>query len=284
MERELEVAKNIAREAGVFEKRGGGGAGGVGRAGAPRDRCPTGASRASRGRIMNRALRRTALVTGGNRGIGLATCRRLAQAGLRVGLAARDPAAGAAAAGQLRGEQLDVEATPLDVAAPGAARDCFERLAARGVTIDVLVNNAAVYPEGTLFGASDLEFRETFETNFFGALWTCRAFVPAMLASGYGRVVNVSSDYGQFADGLQGPAAYSLSKAALNALTLKLASEARGDVLVNAVHPGWVRTAMGGATAHRSPEEGADTVAWLAMLPADGPIGRLFFDRKPIPW
>jgi NAD(P)-dependent dehydrogenase (short-subunit alcohol dehydrogenase family) len=97
-------------------------------------------------------------------------------------------------------------------------------------------------------------------------------------------VVNVSSGSGSLAEGLEGPAAYSLSKAALNALTLKLASELRGDVKVNAVCPGWVRTKMGGPRAGRSVEEGADTVVWLATLPASGPSGGFFRDRKRIPW
>jgi NAD(P)-dependent dehydrogenase (short-subunit alcohol dehydrogenase family) len=97
-------------------------------------------------------------------------------------------------------------------------------------------------------------------------------------------VVNVSSGDGSFREGLEGPAAYSVSKAALNALTVKLATEVRGDVKVNAVCPGWVRTRMGGAGARRSVEKGAETVVWLATLPAHGPNGGFFRDRKRIPW
>jgi NAD(P)-dependent dehydrogenase (short-subunit alcohol dehydrogenase family) len=96
--------------------------------------------------------------------------------------------------------------------------------------------------------------------------------------------VNVSSGSGSFAEGLEGPAVYAVSKAALNALTVRLASEARGDVKVNAVCPGWVRTRMGGSAAPRSVEEGADTIAWLATLPADGPTGGFFRDRQRIRW
>jgi NAD(P)-dependent dehydrogenase (short-subunit alcohol dehydrogenase family) len=105
-----------------------------------------------------------------------------------------------------------------------------------------------------------------------------------MIARGYGRIVNLSSGYGSFAEGLEGPAAYSLSKAALNALTVRLAREARGDVKVNAACPGWVRTRMGGDTAPRAVEEGANTIVWLATLPADGPSGGFFRDRRAISW
>ena len=105
-----------------------------------------------------------------------------------------------------------------------------------------------------------------------------------MLERGYGRVVNVSSGYGAFAEGLEGPAPYALSKAALNALTLRLAGEVKGDVKVNAACPGWVRTRMGGGGAPRSVEEGADTIVWLATLDRDGPSGGLFRSRTRIAW
>jgi NAD(P)-dependent dehydrogenase (short-subunit alcohol dehydrogenase family) len=108
--------------------------------------------------------------------------------------------------------------------------------------------------------------------------------MPATLEAGYGRVVNVSSGYGSFGEGLEGRAAYSLSKAALDALTLKLAAEVRGDVKVNAACPGWVRTRMGGSGTRRSVEKGAETIVWLATLPAGGRNGGFFRDRRRIPW
>jgi NAD(P)-dependent dehydrogenase (short-subunit alcohol dehydrogenase family) len=233
---------------------------------------------------MEDAMAHAALVTGGNRGIGLEVCRRLAVGGLPVVLTARDPGAGRAAAGELAGQGLPVRFEPLDVGHPGEAAALAARLAAAGARVDVLVNNAAVYPPGGVLGSSDADFREAVEVNFLGALWACRAFVPAMLAAGHGRVVNVSSGAGALSDGLPGPAAYAVTKAALNALTLKLAAEVKGDVKVNAVCPGWVRTRMGGSGAPRSVEEGADTVVWLATLPSDGPNGGFFRDREAIPW
>ena len=152
--------------------------------------------------------------------------------------------------------------------------------------VDVLVNNAAVLLDEWT-PVLDLPIdtaRETFETNVFGALAMCQAFVPGMMRRRFGRVVNVSSGAGLLSH-MEGYApSYSMSKTALNALTRQMAHAARGrNVLVNAVDPGWVRTDMGGSGAPRSVEQGADTVVWLATLPDGGPTGGFFYDRRQIP-
>jgi NAD(P)-dependent dehydrogenase (short-subunit alcohol dehydrogenase family) len=230
-------------------------------------------------------MARTALVTGGNRGIGFEVCRQLAAAGLAVVLGSRDRARGDDAAERLRAEGLDVRVEGLDAGKARSVADCADRLAAAGVAVDVLVNNAAVYPTRGVLDLDDATLEETLAVNLLGPWRTCRAFVPAMVARGYGRVVNVSSGDGSVADGVPGPGAYAISKAALNALTRKVAAAAaREDVKVNAVCPGWVRTDMGGPAASRSLAEGADTIVWLATLPANGPTGGFFRDRAPIPW
>jgi NAD(P)-dependent dehydrogenase (short-subunit alcohol dehydrogenase family) len=234
--------------------------------------------------VREAAVRRTALVTGASRGIGFEVCRQLGRRGLRVVVTGRDGTAVAEAVAGLRVEGLEVVDELLDVRREGAADSLAARLRGAGVQVDVLVNNAGIFPTGTLLETPAETFHEVMETNFMGVVWTCRAFMPAMLEAGYGRVVNVSSGYGSFGEGLHGPAAYSLSKAALNALTVKLASEARGDVKVNAVCPGWVRTRMGGSGARRSAEKGAETIVWLATLSVRGPNGGLFRDRRRIPW
>lgn len=227
-------------------------------------------------------MERTALVTGGNRGIGREVCRELGAAGLKIILTARDP--GENAAQELRAGGADVRFEEMDVASDSSVADCAGRLALATIAVDVLVNNAAIYPSDRLLDPAGDILKTVMEINFFGASRTCRAFVPAMLSRGYGRIVNVSSGSGSFAEGLPGPHAYSISKAALNAYTVKLAAELSGDVKVNSVCPGWVRTRMGGRNASRSVIEGADTIVWLATLPARGPSGGFYRDRKRIDW
>jgi NAD(P)-dependent dehydrogenase (short-subunit alcohol dehydrogenase family) len=226
---------------------------------------------------------RTALVSGGNRGIGLEVCRQLARQGHRVLLGARDPAKGEAAASALRGEGLDATAVALDAADPASV----ERLARDHPAVDILVNNAGIYLDD---GARPLDLdeavlRATLDTNLLGPFRLAKAFVPGMAARGWGRLANVSSGMGQLADMGGGSLAYRVSKTALNALTRVLAREVDGRrVKVNAACPGWVRTDMGGAGATRTVEQGAETIVWLATLPDDGPTGGLFRDRRPIPW
>jgi NAD(P)-dependent dehydrogenase (short-subunit alcohol dehydrogenase family) len=106
-----------------------------------------------------------------------------------------------------------------------------------------------------------------------------------MVRRKHGRVVNVSSTAGQLSSMGQYAPAYSISKAALNGFTRQLANATReAGVLVNAACPGWVRTDMGGPNAPRTAAQGADTIVWLATLPADGPTGGFFRDRRQIDW
>lgn len=228
---------------------------------------------------------RTALVTGGNRGIGLEICRGLARAGCRVFLGARDPDSGLRAAAELSGEGGQVSFLQLNVADAPSIDDCCAQLGRGGRGVDILVNNAGVYGGERLLGATEAEIAEGLETNVIGPLRLCRHLIPPMQAKGYGRVVNVSSGLGQLSGGLSGGAGvYNLSKAILNALTIRLALEAGPSVKVNAMCPGWVRTRMGGESAPRTPQQGADTAIWLARLPPEGPTGGFFRDRQPIPW
>jgi len=228
---------------------------------------------------------RTALVTGANRGIGRAAALALGRAGLRVvATSRRDPEA---LGDELHAEGIDARGKELDVADADSVERCARALADDGVAVDVLVCNAGVLLDrGGVFDVDDDVLRATLEVNLLGPLRCARAFLPAMLERGYGRVVMVSSGAGQVTETSAYAPAYSVSKAALNLLTRKLAIEARGhgDVKVNAMCPGWVATDMGGAGAPRTPEEAADTIVWLATLPSDGPSDGFFRDRAPIPW
>jgi NAD(P)-dependent dehydrogenase (short-subunit alcohol dehydrogenase family) len=235
------------------------------------------------------AAGKVAVVTGGNRGLGLEACRQLARAGAKVILASRDPEKGEAAASTLRGEGLDVTAYPLnvtDAASIGRLAAFIEQKLGR---LDILVNNAGVFmdssdaDEASVLRSDPAIVRRTFETNTLGPMMVAQALIPLM--HGNGRVVNVSSGMGQLDEMEGGFPGYRLSKAALNALTRILADELKDTgVKVNSVCPGWVRTDIGGPNAPRTPEQGVETIVWLARLPDSGPTGGFFRDKQPIPW
>jgi NAD(P)-dependent dehydrogenase (short-subunit alcohol dehydrogenase family) len=232
---------------------------------------------------------RVAIVTGGNRGIGLAVCGGLASAGLSVAMGSRDPDAGEAGRSELTPSQRSrVVAVPLDVTRGDSVQRAVERVQSLWGRIDVLVNNAGVYDDESQPGLSvSIDVVEhTLATNCVGALRLCQAVAPGMRQRRYGRIVNVSSGYGATESmDSGGVLAYKLSKLALNGMTRILAAELKGTgVLVNAMDPGWVRTRMGGRSARRTPERAAETAVYLATLPENGPTGGFFHDRRQIPW
>jgi NAD(P)-dependent dehydrogenase (short-subunit alcohol dehydrogenase family) len=205
--------------------------------------------------------------------------------GYRVIVGSRNHEAGEQAAAELRKLGIDAMTVTIDVANPDSIAAAAATLQEQAIPVDVLVNNAGIYPSGDLKDMDMAAIRECMEVAFFGPLQLCRALLPGMQQRGYGRIVNVSSGSGQLSEGLDGgPGAYAVSKTAMNALTNRLATEVSGDIKVNSVCPGWVRTRMGGPGAQRSVEEGAAGVVWAATLPADGPTGGFFRDGRPIPW
>jgi NAD(P)-dependent dehydrogenase (short-subunit alcohol dehydrogenase family) len=132
-------------------------------------------------------------------------------------------------------------------------------------------------------GAKIETLRRTMEVNIYGALRATQALLP-LLPPGGARIINVSSGLGQLTDMTGGWLAYRISKTSLNALTRILADELKvTGVRVNSVCPGWVKTDMGGPNAERTPQQGAETIVWLATEPSV-PTGGFFRDRKPIPW
>jgi len=227
---------------------------------------------------------RVALVSGGNRGIGLEVCRQLSEQGVTVVIGSRDEDRGRVAAEGLEGNVVPHQ---LDVTDAGSVDRVTAFLGDRFGRLDVLVNNAAISNDDGQRGVdADLDrVKEALEANLFGAWRLCEVAIPLMQRNGYGRIVNVSTGLAALEDMGGGSPGYRVSKTALNVLTRILASELRGSgILVNAVNPGWVQTEMGGSGATRPVEEGAEALVWAATLPNSGPTGGFFRDRSPVAW
>lgn len=239
-------------------------------------------------------MRPVALVTGANRGIGLEVARQLARRGMTVVMGAREAAKGEAAVEELTSEGLEARAVILDVADGASVGRLAAEIESGFGRLDVLVNNAAAFADWseTASGADLENARAVFDINLFGAWRVTQALLPLLGRSGRARIVNVSSGAGSHGEpnfGLaSGPSAasYAVSKAALTALTSKLAVELEGSgILVNAVDPGLTATAPGMEEMGARPiPEGASSVVWAATLPEDGPTGGFFRDGEPLPW
>lgn len=225
---------------------------------------------------------RTILVTGGNRGIGLAIVKELAKnEDDRILMGCREMEVGKEIIKKLSGEIYPVE---VNLSHKKTLKEDIKKIQKLYGDVSVLINNAGILTEGRFLEISDKDLEESMQVNVFGALELIKTFAPSMIKNKYGRIVNISSGWGSFSDGLTGPFSYSLSKATLNALTLTISNDLPKSVKINSMCPGWVKTRMGGEGATRSPQKGAETAVWLANLPEDGPSGQFFRDMKPISW
>jgi NAD(P)-dependent dehydrogenase (short-subunit alcohol dehydrogenase family) len=227
-----------------------------------------------------------ALVTGANRGLGKENVRQLAEKGFKVILTSRSEN-GREVAEAFREQGLDVVFHQLDVAAGQSIAELADHLSENYDHLDVLINNAGIHYD-TFQNTLNADFaivEEALRVNAIGPWRVSKALMPMLKKSKGGRIVNVSSSSGSFADSWPGTPAYSMSKTALNMLTLKMSSDLEGtNVKVNSVCPGWVRTAMGGPEAPRDVSEGASSILWAALLPEDGPSGGFFRDGTAISW
>lgn len=232
----------------------------------------------------------TILVTGANKGIGYEICRQLARRGARVFLGARDAVRGQDAVKRLKAENpsADLELLLLDVSSTESIDGTVAALGAKTSSLDVLINNAGILDDrdGSILETDLGLLRRTVETNAFGPLYLTQKLVPMLAAAANGgRIINVSSGLGQLHEMTDEYPAYSISKTALNAITLHLADALKSrNIAVNTISPGWVRTEMGGAGANLSVEEGADTPVWLATEAPASLTGQFLRAREPIPW
>lgn len=237
-------------------------------------------------------MTKLALVTGATRGIGAEVARQLAEAGYSVIVSGRDADATAAQASTMAAQGFDATSFPLDIADQAGVDRLAELLDGR--SLDVLVNNAAAFADwGETASTANLAVaRAVVDTNLFGAWRVTQAALPALRRARSARIVNVGSGAGSHGDlqfglgGCPAAASYAISKAALHALTIKLAVELQPEgILVNAVDPGLTATAPGmEAMGARPIPEGARSVIWAALLPDDGPTGTFTRDGEPMPW
>lgn len=229
---------------------------------------------------------KTVLITGANRGIGFETARQLAGRGFHAVIGVRSEQNGQKALRELE-PYGKISLLALDVSDSKSIAGAAAKFASMADQLDVLINNAGVYPdEGiSILTISREQITSTFQTNTFGPLAVTQAFLPYLKKSKAGRVINFSSGYGQL-DGLSANVpSYCLSKLTLNGVTIMLSEALKSEgIAVNSMCPGWVRTDMGGASAPRSVEEGADTAVWLATEAVQKLTGKFFRDRKEISW
>src|ERR1700731_139357 len=242
------------------------------------------------------STKKIALITGANKGIGLENARPHAKKGIPVLAGARDEAKANAAAAEVRKEGLGVHGVVIDVNNEGSIQKVFSRIERDYGRLDILVNNAGVMLDDQKKKPSEqsLEvWRKTFETNLFGLVATTQALLPLLRKSAAGRIVNLSSILGSntlhatpgspiYESKLP---AYDVSKSAVNAYTVHLAWELKDTpIKVNAAHPGWVKTEMGGDGATMEIQDGAKASVALATLGPDGPNGAYLHMGETLPW
>lgn len=240
-------------------------------------------------------IKKNALVTGGNKGIGFAIVRGLAQKGMSVWMGARDRRRGEQAVALLRQEGLDVRLLEMDVANQISVQDAVAKLSENIDSLDVLVNNAGIIKDidkpPSQVNIEDM--KAVYEVNLFGPVRVTQAFLPLLKASTGSRIVMMSSGVGSLTL-ITDPTSlyssvnlleYTSSKVALNAITVSFAKELESDgIKVNAVEPGHVRTDLNGNTGFLTPEEGAETAIKMALLGPEGPTGGFFGSHGRQPW
>ena len=240
---------------------------------------------------------KVAFISGGNRGIGLETARELGARGYQIVIGARDPGAAETAVQTLRAAGVGAEAVPYDAEKPATDQGVFDHLSRRYGKLDVLVNNAAIAKEEvvsrSVLTVDDATIERTFAVNLFAVIRLTRKLLPLLEKSEAGRIVNVSSILGSL--GVHSapnspiaqaqPFAYDASKTALNAFTVHLAASLAGTrIKVNSIHPGWVKTELGGPHATDDVAGSAETSVRLATIGNDGPSGGFFYKGDTLPW
>lgn len=225
---------------------------------------------------------KTAIVTGGNRGIGREVARQLKELGFKVIITSRSVSKARTAAKELGDNITGYE---LDLNNRSSIKDFSNKIIENYTSIDVLINNAGQLGKDHASSFNIDEIRNVIESNFLSTVELTGSLFQLLKKAQDGRIINVSSGMGQLDSLKEGSyASYRLSKWALNGFTIMLAAELKGsNVKVNSVSPGWVRTDMGGPNAERDVSKGAETIVWLATIDKS-PNGKFFRDKEEISW
>lgn len=212
---------------------------------------------------------RTALVTGGSRGIGLECARALGEAGASVAIAARSTEEGEAAVADLVASGIEATFIAMDLSSSDGANAAVATAVERLGSLDILVNNAGIARHGESLGFEPAVWDEVINTNLSGLFWCCKEAIAEMLASGRGgSIVNVGSISGYISNVPQHQVAYNASKAGVHMVTKSLAGEfADRGIRVNAVAPGYIETQM--------TRGGLDDPEWAKLWIGLTPMGRV---------
>lgn len=231
-------------------------------------------------------MSKTVLITGANKGIGYEIARQLLQKGLHVIISGRDEKRLTEAYNMLKSNHDNVNSLLMDVGEESSVNQAVQRLSSENIKIDVLINNAAVSfkSDHSIIEEDFSVVRDTLNVNSYGPLRVTRAFLP--LINNPGRIINISSSGGSMSQPVGGwSPAYCVSKTTLNAITRFLALELQQrGIVVNSVCPGWVQTDMGGRSAPRTVDQGAETPVWLATEAPLNITGSFIKDKKVMPW
>jgi NAD(P)-dependent dehydrogenase (short-subunit alcohol dehydrogenase family) len=242
-------------------------------------------------------VRKVALITGANKGIGFEIAHQLGTQGITILVGVRDQVRGEEAVQKLLAEAINATAIHLDVTDQATINAAAALIDQTYGKLDILVNNAGISVKEGRTPPSELaleDLRETFATNVFGVFAVTKAMLPLLRRSRAGRIVNLSSEMGSlsinadptsFTANMPPTLAYNASKTALNAITVFLAKELRNtQIKVNAVSPGYVATDLNGHSGFLTPEQGAKVPVAFATLTADGPNGGFFGANGVIAW
>jgi NAD(P)-dependent dehydrogenase (short-subunit alcohol dehydrogenase family) len=233
---------------------------------------------------------KVALITGSNRGLGLATAKALTQKGVKVIISARDNESGRQVQNQLQTEGVSVDFQNIDVNDIGSIQNAANAISQKYGKLDILINNAAIYPEADKTQSGLVVSPETvdqvLQTNVLGPLKMIQQFLPLLQKGVNANIINITSGLGQMKNLAKGSLAYRMSKTALNAMTKVIADELKNTgVRINALCPLWVKTAMGGDNAKRTPEEAAAHIVNLALDTSENaPNGQFLREGRTVDW